>query len=307
MGSEWFPLFLRIFPLFLHIFPLSLGFSLLILKDKGKQQRFTAKMGNFTPTPSAPTPCKTSRIIIKPRSDEFWQMLRKMRQSFIVINFTAHAQSFAEATKASISKFGATLKQSHDTCKLRSGHFPKEPRSCFDPGDPHPMGLETNLASRWEGVKSSSPELPGKSPKEWPLSEGATELLRPWWPPPPWAWRQIWRVAGREWSQAPPSFWEVPGLPRKFFGDFPGSSLTVEPTSNQRLPGSFRNFPGSSQNFPGSSRTSPEVSPFLWEAWHPLLTHRNFLWQTPLTPTRFWAPLWPSLTWIWPTVDPRSP
>ena len=36
-------------------------------------------------------------------------------------------------------------------------------------------------------------------------------------------------------SQAPPSFWEVPGLPRKFpelprkfFGDFPRSSLTVE-------------------------------------------------------------------------------
>ena len=26
-------------------------------------QQFTAKMGNFTPTPSAPTPCKTSRPI----------------------------------------------------------------------------------------------------------------------------------------------------------------------------------------------------------------------------------------------------
>ena len=34
----------------------------------------------------------------------------------------------------------------------------------------------------------------------------------------------------------------------------------------QRFPGSFPNFPGSSPNFPGSSRTSPEVSPFLWEA-----------------------------------------
>ena len=36
-------------------------------------------------------------------------------------------------------------------------------------------------------------------------------------------------------SQAPPRFWTVPGLPwkfpelpRKFFGDFPGSSLTVD-------------------------------------------------------------------------------
>ena len=62
MGSEWFSLFLRIFPLFLRpFFPLFLRFSLLLLKDKGKQQQFAAKMGNFTPTPSAPTPCKTSR------------------------------------------------------------------------------------------------------------------------------------------------------------------------------------------------------------------------------------------------------
>ena len=71
MGCRWgrsdfplflriFPLFLRIFPLFLRIFPLFLRFSLLLLKDKGKQRQFTAKMGNFTPTPSAATPCKTS-------------------------------------------------------------------------------------------------------------------------------------------------------------------------------------------------------------------------------------------------------
>ena len=61
-------------------------------------------------------------------------------------------------------------------------------------------------------------------------------------------------------SQAPPSFWETPGLPRKFpelprkfFGDFPGRSLTVELNSNQRFPGSFPDFPGSSPDFPGSS------------------------------------------------------
>ena len=53
--------FLCILPLFLRIFPLFFRFSLLLLKDKGKQQQFTRKMGNFTPTPSAPTPCKTSR------------------------------------------------------------------------------------------------------------------------------------------------------------------------------------------------------------------------------------------------------
>ena len=51
-----------IFPLFYAFFPLFLRISLLLLKDKGKQQQFTAKMGNFTPTPSAPTPCKTFQI-----------------------------------------------------------------------------------------------------------------------------------------------------------------------------------------------------------------------------------------------------
>ena len=45
-----------IFPLYFRIFPLFLRFSLLLLKDKSKQQQLTAKMGNFTPTPSAPTP-----------------------------------------------------------------------------------------------------------------------------------------------------------------------------------------------------------------------------------------------------------
>ena len=40
-----FPLFYRMFPLFLRIFPLFLRFSLLLLKDKGKQQQFTEKMG----------------------------------------------------------------------------------------------------------------------------------------------------------------------------------------------------------------------------------------------------------------------
>ena len=45
-----------IFPLiFFRIFSL---FSSLLLKDKGKQHQFTAKMGNFTPTPSAPTRAK---------------------------------------------------------------------------------------------------------------------------------------------------------------------------------------------------------------------------------------------------------
>ena len=74
-------------------------------------------------------------------------------------------------------------------------------------------------------------------------------------------------------SQATPSFWEVPALPRKFpelprkfFGDFPGSSLAVELSSNPGVPRKFPKLPRKFPNFSGGSRTSPEVSPFLWEA-----------------------------------------
>ena len=65
-----FPFFYAFFRFFTHyfvffsLFFVFLRFSLLLnlpLKDKGKQQQFTAKMRNFTPTPSAPTPCRTSR------------------------------------------------------------------------------------------------------------------------------------------------------------------------------------------------------------------------------------------------------
>ena len=74
-------------------------------------------------------------------------------------------------------------------------------------------------------------------------------------------------------SQALPSFWEVPGLPRKF-PELPRKFSATSPevlslwnlTAIQGFPGSFPGFPGSSPNFPGSSGTSPEVSPFLWEA-----------------------------------------
>ena len=69
-------------------------------------------------------------------------------------------------------------------------------------------------------------------------------------------------------SQASPSFWKVPGLPRKFpklprkfFGDFPRSSLTVELICNPGVPGSFPDFPGSSPDFPGSSLDFPRGQP----------------------------------------------
>ena len=113
--------------------------------------------------------------------------------------------------------------------------------------------LETNLASRWWGVKL--PRASGKFPK----------LPR-----------------------------KFPELPRKFSATSPEVLSLWNLTAIQRFPGSFPNFPGSSPNFPGSSRTSPEVSPFLWEAWHPLLTHKNFLWfevQDACTIAR-WRAIW---------------
>ena len=86
-------------------------------------------------------------------------------------------------------------------------------------------------------------------------------------------------------SQAPPSFWKVPGLPRKF-PELPRKFSATSPEvlslwnwiAIQRFPGSFPDFPGSFPDFPGSSPDFPGGQPFLWEAWHPLLTHKNFLW-----------------------------
>ena len=65
-----------------------------------------------------------------------------------------------------------------------------------------------------------------------------------------------------EGSQATPSFWEVsrlprkfPELPRKFCGDFPGGSLTVELSSNPGVP---RKFPGLPRKFPKLPRKFPD-------------------------------------------------
>ena len=87
-------------------------------------------------------------------------------------------------------------------------------------------------------------------------------------------------------GHAPPSFLgtpqtspEVPRTSPKFSATSPEVLSLWNLTAIRRFPGSLPNFPGSSPKFPGSSGTSPEVSPFLWEAWHPLLTHKNFLWN----------------------------
>ena len=66
-------------------------------------------------------------------------------------------------------------------------------------------------------------------------------------------------------SQAPPSFWKVPGTSRRL----PRSSLTSQ-TSPE--------VPRTSPEVPW---TSPKFSPFLGEASHRLPTHKNFLWAQP--------------------------
>ena len=74
------------------------------------------------------------------------------------------------------------------------------------------------------------------------------------------SWRQIWRVAGRESGSpellgSPRTSPEVPRTSRKFFGDFPGSSLTVELNSNPEVP---RKFPKLPRKFPKLPRKFPD-------------------------------------------------
>ena len=49
---------------------------------------------------------------------------------------------------------------------------------------------------------------------------------------------------------------KFPELPRKFFGDFPGSSLTVELNSNAELPRKFPKLPRKFPDFPGGQPLS---------------------------------------------------
>ena len=69
-------------------------------------------------------------------------------------------------------------------------------------------------------------------------------------------------------SRAPPSFWKVPEvprkfpkLPRKFFGDFPKVLSLWNLTAIQGFPGSFPDFSGSSPDFPGGFPNFPGGQP----------------------------------------------
>ena len=89
MGPEEFSHFLRFFFVFLRFFVffrfssfffVFLRFSsfssffCLFSWNKGQRLQFTGKMGNFTPTPSAPTPFETSRITKSKMASVFTQM-----------------------------------------------------------------------------------------------------------------------------------------------------------------------------------------------------------------------------------------
>ena len=81
-------------------------------------------------------------------------------------------------------------------------------------------------------------------------------------------WRQIWRVAGRESGSpellgSPRTSPEVPRTSPEVFGDFPGSSLTVELNSNPevlrkfpKLPRKFPKLPRKFRDFPGGQPLS---------------------------------------------------
>ena len=75
----------------------------------------------------------------------------------------------------------------------------------------------------------------------------------------------MWRVAGRESGspellESPRTSPEVSRTSPEVFGDFPGSSLTVELNSNPEVPRKFprlpRKFPGLPRKFPGLPRRS---------------------------------------------------
>ena len=71
-------------------------------------------------------------------------------------------------------------------------------------------------------------------------------------------WRQIWRVTGRESGlsellESPRTSLEVSRTSPEVFGDFPGSSLTVELNSIPEVP---RKFPRLPRKFPGLPRRS---------------------------------------------------
>ena len=82
----------------------------------------------------------------------------------------------------------------------------------------------------------------------------------------PSTWRQIWRVAGGESGSpellgSPRTSPEVPRTSPEVFGDFPGSSLTVELNSNPEVPRKFPKLPRKFPNLPRKFRDFPGGQP----------------------------------------------
>ena len=118
-------------------------------------------------------------------------------------------------------------------------------------------------------------------------------------------WRQSWRVAGRESGSpellgSPRTSPEVPRTSPEVFGDFPGSSLTVELTGNPevprkfpklprkfpKLPRKFRDFPGGRALSLGSLTPSPDSQKLRKRQFvHKIFVH-NFVPLNPPPPNR---------------------
>ena len=80
-------------------------------------------------------------------------------------------------------------------------------------------------------------------------------------------WRLL-RVAGRasDFPRASGNSLDFPIFPR------------ASPEVPRRLPRTSLWILRGSPDFPKSNLTSPNVNPALWEAWHSLMTHKEFLW-----------------------------
>ena len=134
-----FPFFYAFFPFF-HAF---LRFSSLFSSSpRGKQQQFTAKMGNFTPTPSAPTPGKTSRHMFKTirshRVVETGGQLHAQKKEIIHPTQKRLKETlwffFAKTLKVTnkwlfepqeplLSHFGGQINSVHTRCIVKTGGF----------------------------------------------------------------------------------------------------------------------------------------------------------------------------------------
>ena len=123
--------------------------------------------------------------------------------------------------------------------------------------------------------------------RSWLLDSRKSRKSRKWWKPREarvqtletnlasrWKWVRLPRASGKS-----PDFPEVPRTSPEVFGDFPGSSLTVELNSNPEVPRKFPKLPRKFPKLRRKLRDFPGGQPLSLGSLTPLLTHKNFLWK----------------------------